>query len=273
VTGFSEGDRCVVDPLVSCKHCFFCRRGQGHLCENLQGVGVTPSLGGGFSEYLAVPNTQVHKIVNLTDEEAALVEPTSCALHGIDVLNLPAGSDALVIGAGPSGLMLAQLLKHNVASKVVLASNKGVKMDIAKKLNVADDYIELDRTDPEGQWAQVRAKYPQGFDAVIEATGAKQVLDITPTFVRRGGALLIYAFYEPETMITQWNPTHLLLNEIRILTAFGQSNCFSRAIAYLDSGKINAKGIVTHAYSIQEFQQALDSLGNKEALKTIVRPH
>ncbi|KAJ7584086.1 NADP+-dependent D-mannitol dehydrogenase [Mycena floridula] len=260
VTGFSAGERCVVDPLVSCKHCFFCRRGQGQLCENLQGLGVSATLGGGFSEYIAVPSTQVHKIFNLTDEEAALT------------LNLPAGSDALVLGAGPSGLMFAQLLKYNGAAKVVLASNKGVKMDTAKKLNMADEYIELDRNDPDGQWAQLKGKYPHGFDAVVEATGAKQVLEIAPTFVRKGGALLLYALYEPQTCISEWNPTHLLFNEIRILMAFAQSNAFSRAIAYLDSGKINVKGIVTHAYSINEFQQAVDALSNKEALKIIVRP-
>ncbi|KAJ7578195.1 NADP+-dependent D-mannitol dehydrogenase [Mycena floridula] len=273
VTGFSEGERCVVDPIVSCKRCFFCRRSQGHLCENLRVVGLDPSLSGGFSEYIAVPITQVHKIFNLTDEEAALVEPLSCAVHGVDLLNLPSGSDALVLGAGPSGLMFAQILKYNGAAKVVLASNKGVKMDTAKKLNMADEYIELDRNDSEGQWAQIRAKYPQGFDAVVEVTGAKQVLEVAPTFVRKGGALLLYALHEPETRITGWNPAYILSNEIRIQSVFAQSNCFSRAIAYIDSGKINVKGIVTHTYSLQEFQQAVDALSNKEALKIIVRPH
>ncbi|KAJ7578197.1 hypothetical protein C8J56DRAFT_898354 [Mycena floridula] len=224
VTGFSEGDRCVVDPMVS-------------------------SSGGRYHRKLGwrffTVYCRVHKIFNLTDEEAALVEPASCALHGMDVLNLPAGSDALVLGAGPSGLMFAQLLKYNGAVKVVLAWNKGVKMDTAKKLNMADEYIELDRNDSEGQWAQLKGKYPHGFDAVVEATGAKQVLEIAPIFVRKGGALLLYALYEPETRITGWNSAYLLSNEIR----------------------------VTHAYSINEFQQAVDVLSNKEALKIIVRPH
>ncbi|KAJ7572879.1 NADP+-dependent D-mannitol dehydrogenase [Mycena floridula] len=273
VTGFSKGDRCVADPILTCKRCFFCLRGQGQICDNIKVLGMTAGMGGGFSEYVVVPTSQVHKIFKLTDEEAALIEPMSCAVHGVDVLNLPSGSEALVLGAGPSGLMFAQLLKLNGASKVVLASNKGFKMDTAKKLNIADEYLELDRNDPHGQWSQVREKYPHGFDAVIEATGGKQVLGIAPTFVRKGGALLLYALHGAEVRLEDWDPSHLLWNEIRILMAFVQANTFPRAIAYLESGRIKVKGIVTHAYPIKEFQKAVDALSNKEALKIIVRPH
>ncbi|KAJ7578184.1 NADP+-dependent D-mannitol dehydrogenase [Mycena floridula] len=272
VTGFSKGDRCVVDPIIPCKDCVFCQRSQTNLCERLKIIGADNDLQGGFAEYLSVPSAQVHKIFNLTDEEAALIEPASNALHGVDLLNLPPGSQALVLGAGPSGLMFAQLLKYNGASKVVLASNKGVKLDTAEKLDLADEYIALDRTAPGGQWAEIRAKYPYGFDAVIEATGAVQILDVAPTLVRRGGALMLYSLYHAETRLKEWNPTALLINEIRVVPCFGQAKCFPRAIAYLDSGKVKVKGIVTHSYSLQEFGQAVEALSNKEALKVVVRP-
>ena len=72
-----------------------------------------------------------------------------------------------MLGAGPTGLILAQLLKLNGAHKVTLAANKGIKMDIAKQLDCADEYIELDRQNPGPQWEQLKKDNPYGFDVVV----------------------------------------------------------------------------------------------------------
>jgi threonine dehydrogenase-like Zn-dependent dehydrogenase len=72
-----------------------------------------------------------------------------------------------VSGAGPTGLILSQLLKQNGAAKVVIAANKGMKMDIARQLDAADEYIELDRKNPEAQWAKLKEDYKHGFDIVV----------------------------------------------------------------------------------------------------------
>lgn len=112
---------------------------------------------------------QVYKISNMSDKDATLLEPTACAIHGMDKLSMPVGSEVLLIGSGPTGLMLCQLLKLNGARKVVLAANKGIKMDIAKNLQVADEYVELDRSNPEAQWKQLKENNPYGFDVVVSA--------------------------------------------------------------------------------------------------------
>lgn len=64
---------------------------------------------------------------------------------------------------------MAQLLKLNGASRIVIAANKGIKTNIARQLEVADDYIEIDRDseDQDSQWAGIKDKYPYGFDAVV----------------------------------------------------------------------------------------------------------
>jgi len=113
-------------------------------------------LPGGFAEYIVYDSKKVYKIHNLSDEEATLLEPAACAIHGLDKLRPPVGCDVLLMGAGPTGLILSQLLKLNGAAKVVLAANKGMKMDIARKLNAADVYIDLDRKSPEAQWEQIK---------------------------------------------------------------------------------------------------------------------
>ena len=110
---------------------------------------------------------KVYKIHNLSDEEATLIEPAACAVHGCDQLDAPVGIDALIIGAGPTGLILAQLLKLNGAHKVTIAANKGIKTDMAKQLNAGDEYIELDRANPDAQWEQLKKDNPYGFDVVV----------------------------------------------------------------------------------------------------------
>ncbi|KAG5643074.1 N-terminal acetyltransferase A complex catalytic subunit ard1 [Asterophora parasitica] len=200
-------------------------------------------MAGGFAEYVAVQSSKVYKITNLTDEEATLVEPAACAIHGLDRLDAPVGVDALIIGAGPTGLILAQLLKLNGASKVVIAANKGIKTRIAQELECGDEYIELDRANPEPQWEELRRANPYGFDVVVEATGNEKVANDAIHFVRRGGTLMIYGVYANSDLV-HWAPSKIFGDEIRIIGSFAQTHCFPRAVEYLNSGKIRVKGLV-----------------------------
>ncbi|KAK7472215.1 hypothetical protein VKT23_000337 [Stygiomarasmius scandens] len=268
VGGFSEGDRVVVDPMTRCDQCFFCRRGMPIQCTGMTVLGWTIS--GGFAEYVVATSSNVYKIYNITDEEATLIEPTSCAIHAIDKLEFKVGSEVLVIGAGPSGLMLSQICRINGASRVVLASNKGFKMDVAKQAGVADEYLELERNDAEAQWKAFKVANPYGFDAVVEATGSAEIANDAINLVRRGGTLLLYSFYG--NGLVHWPPSKIFGDEIRIIGAFGQHRAFARAVAYIDGGKINVKGLVTHTYTHHQFQDAVDKLLSRDVMKIAVKP-
>ena len=159
----------------------------------------------------------MYKIHNLTDEESTLLEPAACAIHGLDKLNPPVGIEVLLLGAGPTGLILAQLLKLNGASRVVIAANKGIKMDIAKKLNAADEYIELDRKAPEAQWQKLKDDNPYGFDVVVEATGVEKLANESINYVRRGGTLMIYGVYEDKALV-HWPPSKVRFVSLNMIT-------------------------------------------------------
>jgi len=269
VKDFAVGERCVADVGVTCGHCFYCRRGNTLLCENFNSRGVT--LPGGFAEYIVYPSNKVYKIHNLSDEEATLLEPAACALHGLDKLSPPVGCEVLMLGAGPTGLILAQLLKLNGAAKVVLAANKGTKMDLARKLDAADVYIDLDRKDPGAQWEQIKKDYPYGFDVVVEATGVEKLANDAINYVRRGGTLMIYGVYENKALV-HWPPSKIFGDEITIIGSFSQTYCFPRAVAYLDSGKINVKGMVTDVFKLEDYQGALDKMNSRQCLKIAIKP-
>ncbi|KDQ60175.1 hypothetical protein JAAARDRAFT_32547 [Jaapia argillacea MUCL 33604] len=269
VKGFEIGDRVVADVGITCEKCFYCRRGQTLLCENFEARGVTQD--GGFAEYIVYHQKKCYKIHNLSDEEATLLEPAACAIHGLDKLQPPVGIEVLMLGAGPTGLMLSQLLKLNGASKVVLAANKGIKMDIAKDLECADVYIELDRQNPGPQWEQLKKDHPYGFDVVVEATGVEKIAQDSINYVRRGGTLMIYGVYENKALV-HWPPSKIFGDEIKIIGSFSQTYCFPRAVEYLDSGKIKTKGMVTDVFKLEDYQAALDKMNSRGALKIAIKP-
>ncbi|KAI4517781.1 chaperonin 10-like protein [Schizophyllum commune] len=269
VKGFDVGDRCVADVGVTCDNCFYCRRGNTLYCENFKARGVSSE--GGFAEYIAYPQHKLYKIKNMTDQQATLMEPAACALHGLDKLNPPVGIEVLLMGAGPTGLILAQLLKLNGAVRIVLAANKGIKMDIAKNLGVADEYIELDRQNPEAQWQKLKEDNPYGFDVVVEATGVEKLADASINYVRRGGTLMIYGVYENKARV-HWPPSKIFGDEIKIIGSFSQTYCFPRTVAYLDSGKIKTEGMVTDVFKLDDFQAALDKMNSRGALKICIEP-
>jgi len=269
VKGFQIGDRCVADVGITCENCFYCRRGQSLLCEDFNARGVT--LDGGFAEYIVYQQKKLYKIKNLTDEEATLLEPAACAIHGLDKLNPPVGVEVLLLGAGPTGLILAQLLKLNGAARVVIAANKGIKMDIAKQLEAGDEYIEIDRQNPDPQWAKLKADNPYGFDIVVEATGVEKLANESINYVRRGGTLMIYGVYENKALV-HWPPSKIFGDEINIIGSFSQTFCFPRAVAYLDSGKVKVKGMVTDVYKLEEYQEALNKMHSRGALKIAIKP-
>ena len=120
-----------------------------------------------------------------------MVEPTACAVHGVDRLGLRPGSDVLMCGAGPTGQVLAQLLKRNGAASLTVAAPAGPKLALAERLS-ADRVVAVDRTDPEQHRRALRDISPNGFDAVVEATGAAAMCAEAVRHVRRGGEVLVY---------------------------------------------------------------------------------
>ncbi|KAH8706681.1 chaperonin 10-like protein [Ilyonectria robusta] len=267
VKGFAVGDRVAADNSELCNECFYCRRGQPLLCENFNAHGVT--MNGGFAEYCAYPAAKVFKIHNLSWVDATLLEPASCACHGLEKIRPKLGSHVLMFGAGPTGLMLAQLLRQNGGCKVTIAAPGGLKMDLAKSLEAADEYLELSRSDPAKQFAKLRAENPYGFDIVVEATGSVGILEDSINYVRRGGTLVVYGVYSNADRVS-WPPSKIFGDEITILGSFSETYMFPATIDYLDSGKVKTAGIVNKTFKLEQFGEALQSIKDKTAIKAAI---
>jgi D-arabinitol dehydrogenase (NADP+) len=231
---------------------------------------------------------RVFKIKNLTDVDATLLEPASCAAHGLDKIAPKMGSSVLMLGAGPTGLMLTQMLRLNGGCHVVIAAPEGLKMNLAKSLDAADEYVELSRKDPAPQFEKIKNENPYGFDIVVEATGSVKILEDSINYVRRGGKLVVYGVYGnndrvswPPVKICEWSQngpssgcfvTNLSVrfpivgDEITIIGSFSETYKFPATIDYLDSGKVKVKGIVNKTFKLEQWKECIEAMKNKSAI-------
>ena len=268
VKGLKQKQRVVGNSNESCGKCFYCMRGDFLLCLNLRAYGVTQD--GGFAQYLRIKADRIFPIGNLTSREAVMVEPSACAVHGMEVLAMKPGSDVLLFGAGPTGQVLAQLLKLNGAGRLVVAAPPGPKLELAGRL-AADEIVPIDRKNPDKHRNRLRELNPTGFDYIVEATGSAFVCEDALQFVRRGGTLLVYGVY-PETETVRFNPFDLFRREITIKGSFAQIDAFPRALAYLESGKIKVNEIVTDEFALEDWPKVLEHAWARKGIKIAVIP-
>lgn len=132
VTQFKVGDRVTVDPNWSCGKCHWCHKGKRHLCRNSKGVVK------GMAEFICPPEENVYHIPDsLSLRDAALTEPLSCCLHGIELLDVKMGDVIVIIGMGAIGLMMLQLCLKASAGKIIVVEPIEEKRETALKMGAS----------------------------------------------------------------------------------------------------------------------------------------
>jgi L-iditol 2-dehydrogenase len=131
VTGWQRGDYGALEPAIFCYHCEFCLRGQHNLCANLRFMS-TPGEPGFFREVVNVPAHNLLPVTpNVTVEEACLMEPLAVVLHTLRLGSFRAGETALVVGAGPIGLLTVAALKLAGAKRIFVVEPLPHRRDLA----------------------------------------------------------------------------------------------------------------------------------------------
>jgi L-iditol 2-dehydrogenase len=251
VAGFEVGDRVVVDPNVVDDTCFFCRRGQSHLCSGLSPLGVVRP--GGFAELSAVPARYLYKLPDgLSLFEAALVEPLACCIRGIDQARVSTGDVVVILGAGPIGCFLIQLARMNGAAVVVSVEPAVARHEFASRAGADVVCAPLEATK-----VLRDLRGPVGADVVIEASGRLEAAEGCFRLVRRGGTVLLFGVY-PQGQTIAISAFQINEHELRVVGSLNNPNTHSRAIELIASGRLATDEVVSDRLRLDDIALAMD---------------
>jgi len=264
--GVPVGTLVAVDNTDVCGACESCRRGKPLYCSRFRSLGCNAP--GGFAELMTAPAAKCFPLDGLDPAVAVMTEPLACAVHGADVLGLRPGSDVLLFGAGPTGLLLAQLLMHGGAARITVAAPSEHKLEVARSVGV-DETVPVDRADPAASTRRLREVAPSGFDVVVEATGAPSVLAICTGLTRTGGTVLVYGMAD-ERAAVPFSPYQIFARELTVKGSFAQIHCFDRALLELRTGRVRTDGIITDRFQLDRFGEALEAVAGSRTIKAVV---
>jgi D-arabinitol dehydrogenase (NADP+) len=267
VDGLARGQRVVVNNIVACGECSECRRARPVFCRH--GVAQGVNAPGGFAELLVARSAQCFTVDDIPADVAVFAEPAACVVHGLDVLALKPGSDVLLFGAGPTGILLAQLLKASGAGRLTIAAPTAAKLELLKDRG-ADHLVQIRRGEP-GPDQRLRALAPDGFDVVIDATGSVDVLAQTIELTRSAGTVFVYGV-TAEAATLGVPPYQIFRRELTIKGSFAQQFAFDRSVAALRNRLVDTTGMITHRFGLDQYAAALDAVASSDCIKAVMVP-
>jgi L-iditol 2-dehydrogenase len=290
-----EGSRVAVCPVIPCLNCRYCYNKQYNLCINLKEIGST--VDGGFAEYIKIPKNiiQIGGLVsvpdNLSNEEAALLEPLACCLNGFSHIGQitieeedkggggqEKSSSVVIIGDGPIGLLHLQLSKL-YGAKTIVVGKVSARIQKAKSMG-ADEVIFVDDDDQNNSSKETSddvLEFTDGIGAnvVIVATSNPAALDLAIKIAAKNSRINIFAGMSKDNNnnnnTIRIDPNWLHYNQISITGSFSSTPSMLYEAARLASTKkIDLTKIVTHRYSLSNIEEAMLATEKYYGLRAVI---
>lgn len=254
---WTPGDRVVVDPNIPCRQCPACHRGETHLCTDPEAIGVTRN--GGLATSVIVPAAQAYRIPDgLSTLAASLTEPLACALHAVDRTSLRPGGTAVVIGAGPIGLLCTSLLRAAGATRILVSEPREARRAAIATFG--------------GEAIQPTDLPAEDADVVLECVGLPATLAAAIPAARAGGTVVWVGVAAPDATVGV-NPYDIFRRELTLRGTYTNPFTMDRALALLASGAIPWETLITHRLPLERFDDAWDAHRRGAGLKVVVQPN
>ncbi|MEQ4627356.1 L-threonine 3-dehydrogenase [Providencia manganoxydans] len=263
VKGFKIGDRVSGEGHITCGHCRNCRGGRTHLCRNTVGVGVNRP--GCFAQYLVLPAFNAFKIPdNIPDEIAAIFDPFGNAVHTALSFDL-VGEDVLVSGAGPIGIMAAAVCRHVGARHVVITDVNDYRLELAKKMGVTRA-VNVSRENLKDVMKELGMQ--EGFDVALEVSGSPAAFHSMLETMNHGGRIALLGIPSSE-MAIDWG--QVIFKGLFIKGIYGREmfETWYKMATLIQSG-LDLSPIITHQFSIDDFQKGFDIMRSGQSGKVIL---
>jgi L-iditol 2-dehydrogenase len=266
--GRSEDGRLVaVDPALACGSCLLCLEGHPNLCPGVRFAGYGRD-DGALREWMAWP---VHALVPLPDgftaTDGAMLEPLGVAIHAVDLAHVRPGASVGVFGCGPIGLFCLQVAKAAGASRLVATdlASRPHRLSAARALGA-----ETFAADG-GEGASIAgAVAPLGLDVAIECAGTNAAVDAAIEAVRPGARVVIAGI--PTGERTSFLSSPARRKGLTLVLARRMKHVYPRAIALVQAGRADLRGIVSHRFALGETARAFETAARREGLKVVVEP-
>jgi (R,R)-butanediol dehydrogenase / meso-butanediol dehydrogenase / diacetyl reductase len=255
--GLKKSDKVVINPLLSCNACSTCKNGNQYICENLKLIGIDTD--GGFAEYCSVPlNNIVPLSSNIPMDVAALSEPMAVGIHAVREAGLCLGESAIVFGAGPIGLFVAEACREAGAMEVTVVEINKKRIEFAREIgyNVKDTgYLNNNSSF-------------QRYDYVFDTTGSHEVLKDLLDYSKIKGTVVIVGKFDNRELFDLHT---VLFNELKIIGArvYRQKE-FLLAVKILSENPERYKKFISNYFPIDRIDEVFSTFRNRNNLGRIM---
>jgi L-iditol 2-dehydrogenase len=263
--GPRRGERVAIDPAVPCGTCRPCREGYRNLCVRIRFAGHGRQ-DGAMREFMAWPTGQLHPLPDaLSDADGAVLEPLGVAIHALDLGHVHLGASAAVLGAGPIGLLLAQVLQVAGAGPVTVFEPLPHRRAAAAALGVvvADPGAAADPV-------ALRELTGEGVDVAFEVAGSDEAVQLAMAAARPGGRVVLGGI--PGDDMTRFRASVARRKGLTIAMVRRMNEVYPRAISLAAEQRIDLPGLITARYPLEKAAEAFGSAAARTGLKVILEP-
>jgi 2-desacetyl-2-hydroxyethyl bacteriochlorophyllide A dehydrogenase len=265
VSGWAVGDRVAVDPIIPCRACPACRRGQVNCCRSLRLLGVDDD--GGFGRLVAVPQANLYRLPDdMAMEHVPLVETFALGHHVLDRGRVQPGETVAILGAGKLGLSVLDVLCHGASpASTVVCDVQPLRLEVARRIG-ADVTVDVTREDPVAR--AMEATGGAGVDCVIECVGHYHLpegqeppLAQAVSMIRNGGRVVTAGLGEQLTAV---HFKTLVLKEAQIVASRVTLGEFARAIRMLAKRRLHPDLLVTDTMPLRDIAAAFEKVDRED---------
>lgn len=269
VTRVAVGDRVVVETVLGCGHCDWCRARRYNLCPDLYPT-RTKSVSRAYAEYVVGTQQKFYKLPDHVGfDDAALIDTFSVCLHAHHLSGVTVGDRVAIIGAGPIGLGQLMLAKAAGAA-VIVVDTVGHSLAVAQALG-ADAVVDAGALDPVAA-VLAFARDGQGADVVFECAGGTSMPTTLPQatrMARRGGAVVIVGGFDAGEIAIPLEWQRIQMSEIRLLpsASFAFHDIRPEEAEVLDlvaRRVLRTQELITHRFPLASINDAFDTAQDKE---------
>jgi len=265
VEGVAVGDHVSAETHIACGHCFQCRTGNDHICENVQILGVDRN--GTFAQYLSLParNAWIND-KRIPHHIATAQEPLGNAVHTVFDGEI-AGKTVTIFGMGPIGVCAVGLCRLAGADKVIAVDMSHKRLSFAKEFG-ADLILTPGKDDVRKEI--IDATDGKGAEVFLEMAGAPSALKDGLATLRPGGRASILGVFSKSVELDVTND--IVFKGIKLSGINGRRmfDTWYKARSFLP--KIGLERLVTHRLKLDQIQQGFDALMKQEGMKVVLEP-